>query len=146
METLVIIIIVVVIVGIAIAIASPLLAAKSANKGADAFTQAYKSTFNTAPSEEASRAIATGIGVIASFSGSGKEDLGRERLSNCIADYAQAVGYNEEKIEVGLVVLGAACCNRNMEPAHGYKWAADVVEAAITLYCPSLMREIYGRL
>lgn len=142
---IVIIVVVIVVLGIVVSIASPLMAASSGSKVGSAFEQAYKAEFGVAPSDAAKRAISSGIAVISSFSGSGKEStLGVERLTQCITDYGQAVSWSEEKMQLGLICLGAPYLKKDGSPAFGYGWAVDVIERALLIHCPTITRDVLG--
>ena len=140
--TIAIIIVVVVVLGIIVSIASPLLAASTGSKVGSAFDRAYAAEFGAAPPASASRAVANGVGIISAFVARSKkeQELGRERLANAVSEYGDAVGWNESKMEVGLLCMSAVCFTQNGTVAPGYGWAVEVLENAFVRYCPSAMR------
>ena len=144
MDAIVIIIIVIVVIGLAGVVLGPILAGNSGNKVGSAFSQAYREQFGVAPSDAAERAIATGTAIIYNAMGSGQYSYPSENLRKSINDYGVAVGWNEEKMELGLGCLLAVCSTKNMNVAPGCQWAADVIIASMSRYCPSMMRRVYG--
>lgn len=138
------VIIVVVIIGLAGIVLGPILASESGNKAGSAFSQAYRQEFGVAPPEAAERAISNATAIIYNAMGGGQYAVPSKNLEKCIHEYADAVNRNEAKMELGLGCLLAVCSNKNMEPAAGCKWAADLIMAAMTLYCPTMMRRVFG--
>lgn len=144
MDAIVIIIVIIVVIGLAGIVLGPILAGNTGNKVGSAFSQAYREQFGSSPSTEAEKAIASGTAIIYNAMGSGQYSYPSENLRKTIDEYAKAVSYNEDKMELGLGCLLAICSTKSMNVAPGCQWAADVIIASMSRYCPSMMRQIYG--
>ena len=113
------------------------LAVKQAKKVSGAFNQAFREQYGTYPPLAATEAVQSATAIILSFSGTGREKLGAERLSACIDDYCKQFPGDEDKIAAGLICIASICMTSRGTVAFGYTWAADVVAAAILMRCPS---------
>lgn len=143
-SAIVIIVVIVVVVGLAGVVLGPIMAGNSGQKVGSAFSQAYREEFGAAPSESAEKAIATATGVILNAMGSGQYSVPSENLAKCIAEYGNAVNWNESKMELGLGCLLAVCCNKNGKPSPGCQWAIDVITSGMMASCPTMMKRVFG--
>ena len=129
MVSIVVIVIVVVIV-IAIAVSAVSSPTRHAAKASSEFDTVFRMAFSQTPPQNASRAISTASGVIVAFTQpNADKGLRRERLSQALDEYSQAVGYDDDKVAFGLLFLARKSCNDDMTPMRGYEWAVQILIA-----------------